>query len=182
MTNLPKAQKGFVTFPGKSHKHANSIQLSFQLHPSFSLAICAQVALSQERQPHDSALHKESYCISKLHGKYERWLICSWPKVVGDELCSSCAIHVQFNSMSDDAESVKLITFVVFELHVHVDLQNSSLSALGNKFIDHQNGIFPVRYAHNASDCHCVLISYPQWNTESKGENQWAKMTEACTH
>ncbi len=46
---------------------------------------------------------------------------------------------MQFNSMRDDAESLKLITFVVFELHVRVELQNSSLSALGNKFIDHQN-------------------------------------------
>uniref|UniRef100_A0A4W6DX47 G domain-containing protein n=1 Tax=Lates calcarifer TaxID=8187 RepID=A0A4W6DX47_LATCA len=37
-----------------------------------------------------------------------------WPKIEGDELNSSCYIQVHFNSLSDYADSLKLITFVVF--------------------------------------------------------------------
>lgn len=40
----------------------------------------------------------------------------SWPKIGGDALDSSHSTHVQLNSSSDNAESLKLIAFVVFLL------------------------------------------------------------------
>lgn len=45
---------------------------------------------------------------------YQEWLLSLWPEVKADELYSSRSMHMQFNSYSDYAESLKLVTFVVF--------------------------------------------------------------------
>lgn len=37
----------------------------------------------------------------------------SWPKVEGDESCNSPYMHMEFNSLSDYEQSLKLLTFVV---------------------------------------------------------------------
>lgn len=41
-----------------------------------------------------------------------------WAQVIGEVLHSSCSMHMQFHSLSDYAESLKFITFVVFLLQV----------------------------------------------------------------
>lgn len=52
-----------------------------------------------------------------------------WAQVIGEELYSYCSMHMQFNLLSDYAESLKFITFVVFLLWV----TENSKSALCGK-------------------------------------------------
>ncbi len=59
-----------------------------------------------------------SHPLSPTNHLDEGRLICSWPKVEGDELFSSHYMHMQFNTLSDFAESLKLITYVVFLFRV----------------------------------------------------------------
>ncbi len=59
----------------------------------------------------------------------EGWLISSWPEGEEDELYSSHYMHVQFNSLSDAAESLQWITFVIF---LYWKLQESIFSKSAN--------------------------------------------------
>lgn len=59
------------------------------------------------------------------------WLVSVWPKVEGGELYSSHLMHVQLNSLSDCAESLYFITFVVFLFQV---IENCT-SALSEKWV-----------------------------------------------
>ncbi len=56
-------------------------------------------------------------------------IISSWPKVEGEELSSSPYMHMQFNSSRDSAESLMVITSVVFLFWV---IENCKTRLSGN--------------------------------------------------
>lgn len=60
-------------------------------------------------------------CIVSMPTLPEGWLISSWPEVEGDEFYSSGSLLVQFTSLTDYAECLKLMTFVVFLFRVIKD-------------------------------------------------------------
>lgn len=64
-------------------------------------------------------------------------ILRSWPEVEWDESCASCFLHVQINSLCDYADSLKLITFVVFLLWV---IENCK-SALPEKSPQYHSGV-----------------------------------------
>lgn len=93
-------------------------------------------------------------------------MLRSWPKVELDELCTSRFLHVQISSLCDYADSLKLITFVVFLLWV---IENCK-SALPEKSPQDHGGVgrHPGMPFLNLSNIYC----YHCCGSSSRGPRQ----------